>query len=159
MHLGREQDEEVIKLKTIWVFCILIKFWIWTWYGLELKITESVCYYLSVCSGIPKVWNDNSNRPCWSPPACINHDEELHEVFVDRRACWLNQEHITSSHALLQLNINFSIGKALDEDLAKVHTQVSSNFLWINKYRDRHQYSVAHSQSPISTLTSIANQT
>ena len=93
--------KKVINFKTIWVFCILGKFWIWTWYRLELKITESVRYYLSVCSGIPKVWNDNSNRPCWSPPACINHDEEFHEVFVDRRACWLDQEHITSSHALL----------------------------------------------------------
>jgi hypothetical protein len=95
--------------------------------------------YLSVSSGIPKVWNDNCNRPSGCPSACINHDEELHEVFIGRRAGGLDQEDVTAPHTLLQLHINFSIGKPFDLDLAKIHAQVGSNFLEVNT-EDGHKH-------------------
>jgi hypothetical protein len=61
---------------------------------------------------------------------CINHDEELHEVFIDRIAGGLHQEHITTPHSLAVAHS--SIDKVLDEDLAKVYAQIRNSFLKAN---------------------------
>jgi hypothetical protein len=85
------------------------------------------CVFLSALA--PEVGDDCGDVLSGGPPAGVDHDEELHEVLVGRRAGGLHQEHVAASHALLQLHVDLAVGEPLDLDLAELHPQVARHLL------------------------------
>ena len=58
----------------------------------------------------------------------VDHDDQLHQVFVGRRAGGLNDEHVTGTHVLVDLDRHFTVGEAADMSGAQLYAQMASNF-------------------------------
>jgi hypothetical protein len=97
--------------------------------GHQLGCDGLATLHLPVGPGVPEVRDDGGDVLGGGPPAGVDHDEELHEVLVGRRAGGLHQEHVAASHALLQLHVDLAVGEPLDLDPAELHPQVARHLL------------------------------
>uniref|UniRef100_A0A0A9GRQ3 Uncharacterized protein n=1 Tax=Arundo donax TaxID=35708 RepID=A0A0A9GRQ3_ARUDO len=103
--------------------------------GLRDEVGHQLCgdglaaLHLPVGPGVAEVGDHGGDVLGGGPPAGVDHDEELHEILVGRRARRLHQEHVAAAHALLQLHVDLAIREPLDLDLAQLHPQVASHLL------------------------------
>ena len=75
---------------------------------------------LPISSRIAKIGDDSCDGSRGRPLASIDHDEQLHEVVIDRWAGGLDQEDIATSDGFTNLDIYLAIGKALRLDLSQL---------------------------------------
>ena len=66
--------------------------------GCELGSNGLPALCLAVSPGIPKIGHDSCDGASGGPLAGINHDEQLHEGVINRRAGGLDQENITATY-------------------------------------------------------------
>ena len=56
----------------------------------------------------------------------VDHDAQLHQVLVGRRAGRLHDEDVARAHVLLDLDVDFAVGEAADLGLAEFDAEVAS---------------------------------
>ena len=66
---------------------------------------------LPVLAGITEVRNNCVDVMSTCPLHCVCHDEQLHNVFVHWCACRLNDEHVSSSNAIVQGHSQLPVSK------------------------------------------------
>ena len=54
----------------------------------------------------------------------VDHDQQLHQVVVDRRAGRLDEEHVAAADVFVDLAGDLAVGKVADRDLAQRQAQV-----------------------------------
>ena len=59
----------------------------------------------------------------------VDHDQQFHEMIVDRRTGGLDQKDIAAANGLLYLNIDLPICKSLGLDRPQIHSQIMRHLL------------------------------
>lgn len=84
----------------------------------ECRETKALAYFvLFVLSGVGEARDDGGDTWRWSDLACIDHDQQLHEIIVNFSTATLYDVHILASNALTYFHtakddmINISIIK------------------------------------------------
>jgi hypothetical protein len=65
--------------------------------------------------------------PRGGPLAGIHHHQQLHQVIVHRSAGGLDQEHVAAADRFLDLDIELTVGEALDHARAIRHAEIRPN--------------------------------
>ena len=66
---------------------------------------------LLITARIAVVWNHRSDTFCGGSPACIEHDQELHEMRIDWRAGRLDDKDVAPAHIFKDLKVELAVGK------------------------------------------------
>ena len=82
---------------------------------------------LAVLTGIAEVGDHRGNAAGGSPLHGIDHDEQLHQVVVDRTAGGLYQEHIGTTDRFIDGGKHLAIGKMADLRVAQLDTNQLTN--------------------------------
>src|SRR5262249_30415252 len=68
--------------------------------------------------------------PCRAGPLeAVQHDEQFHQVLIDRRTRWLNQEDIATEHVLLDAYRDFAVWEIGQGHLAERVSEHVGNVL------------------------------
>src|ERR1700712_2117582 len=67
----------------------------------------------AVLTSVAVVGDDHRDSAGGSALERVHHDEELHDVLVDRVACGLDEEHIHTTHVFKELKVDLTVGEAL----------------------------------------------
>ena len=79
---------------------------------------------LLVLAGVAHPRHDRGDPVGGGQPGRLGHDQELHEVLVDRPAGGLDDEHVGPADALPVLDVDLAVGEGLDVDAAQLDAQL-----------------------------------
>ena len=85
------------------------------------------CFAIS--AGVAVVRDHSGDLPCRGSAAGIHHDQQLHQVVIDRSAGGLHQEHIAAADGFLDLDIELAISKSLADPGTDGNAEITSDFL------------------------------
>ena len=63
-------------------------------------------------------------RSALARSAAVDHDQQLHEVVVHRRAGRLNEKHVAAADVFVDLAGDFAVGEFAERDVAQRHAEV-----------------------------------
>ena len=63
-------------------------------------------------------------RSALARSAAVDHDQQLHDVLVHRRAGRLNEKHVAAADVFVDLAGDFAVGKLAERDVAQRHAEV-----------------------------------
>ncbi len=86
-------------------------------------------FVLAVLPGIAVVWYHRRNPLGAGPHAAIDHDQQFHQVVVDRRAGRLDDENVAAADVLVDLAGDLAVGKVADLGLSHGDAQIVTDFL------------------------------
>src|SRR5262249_13052455 len=87
--------------------------------GNQLGGDRHTAHVLAVLTGVAVIGKDHSGPGCAGPLEAVQHDQQLHEVLIDRRAGRLNQEDIAAAHILLDAYGDLTIREIGQRHLAE----------------------------------------
>jgi hypothetical protein len=70
-------------------------------------------------AGVTKKWNHRGDARGAGPACCINHDEQLHQILIRRRAGRLNNKDIATADVLIDLYEGLAIGEGSNSCIPK----------------------------------------
>ena len=83
----------------------------------------------AVLAGVAEV-GDHGREPVGTGPLeAVDHDEQLHQVFVHRRAGGLHDEHVAAADVLVDLAGDLAVWKPPHRDLAHRQIEVAADVL------------------------------
>ena len=80
--------------------------------------------HLAVLARVAVVGEHGRDAARRRAPHRVDHDQELHQRVVHRRARRLNQEHVGAAHVLVDLHVDLAVREARDFRVGHGHTQV-----------------------------------
>ena len=83
----------------------------------------------AVLAGIAEVGDHRGDAACRGAADGIDHDDELHEVVVGRRAGRLDDEHVVAAHVLVDLHVDLAVAEGVDGGVAKPGVEPGGDFL------------------------------
>ena len=78
----------------------------------------------AVLAGVAEIRDHGGHPACRRALERVDHDAELHQVLVGRRARRLDDEDVARAHVLLDLDVDLAVGEAPDLGLAETDRQV-----------------------------------
>src|SRR5262245_38050465 len=97
--------------------------------GDELGGDWDAAFVLAVLAGVAEVGNDFGDARGAGPLAAVDHDQQLDEVVVDRRAGRLHEEDVAAADVFFDFAEVFAIGEFSERDLAQRQVQEVANRL------------------------------
>jgi hypothetical protein len=73
---------------------------------------------------VAEVRHDGRNPLGARPRATVDHDQQFHQVLVDRRAGGLHDEDVAAAHILVDLALDLPVGEAFDTRAAQREAEV-----------------------------------
>src|SRR5438876_10292066 len=95
----------------------------------EFRRNRHAWLVLTVLTRVSKKRNNRRDPIRTGAPRGVHHDEQLHQVFVSRRAGRLNDENIMAANVFLDLDVRLAIGKRTDCCLTEWYPDVFANAL------------------------------
>ncbi len=74
---------------------------------------------LAVLAGVAVVGQHGGDAGGAGPLEAVQHDQQFHQVLVDRRAGRLDDEDVAAAHVLLDADRDFAVGEVVEGDLAE----------------------------------------
>src|SRR5207248_8370396 len=84
---------------------------------------------LAVLAGVAVVGQHGRDARGTGPPEAVEHDQQLHQVLVDRRAGGLHDVDVPAAHVLLDADRDFAGGEVVQVDLAERVAQALGDLL------------------------------
>ena len=78
---------------------------------------------------VAEVRHDRRDPGSGGAPAGVHHHQQLHDVFVARRARGLHDEHIAAAHVFHQLDRDLTVAEAPDRRPAQRHRQMTRDLV------------------------------
>ena len=97
--------------------------------GHQLGRDRHAAFVLAVLPGVAEIGNDGRDPIGAGPLEALDHDQQFHEVFVDRRAGGLDDEHVAAADVLVDLAGDFAVGEIAHHRPAQRQAQVLANSL------------------------------
>ena len=97
--------------------------------GHQLGGDRHAAVVLAVLPGVAEVRHHRGDALGAGPLEAVDHDQQLHQVLVDRRAGRLHEEDVAAADVLVDLAGDFAVGEVADRDLARRQTQVVADAL------------------------------
>ena len=82
-----------------------------------------------VLTGIAKVRHDGGDPPGRGPAESVHHNEQLHQIVVNRVAGGLHHKHVTSADCLIDGYGDFAVSELFDLATAQGQAQLVANSL------------------------------
>ncbi len=82
---------------------------------------------LSVLTCIAEIRDNGGNTACGRTLACINHNEQFHQIVIDRVAGRLDEEYIRTANRLRDGNRNLAVCEVTDGTLCQRQSQCRCN--------------------------------
>ena len=89
--------------------------------GNELRGDGVAGLGLAVLTGIAEIGDDRGDAAGGGAAACIDQDQQLHEVVVDRLAGGLDQKHVAAANGFIHGDGDFAVREALDLHFTELH--------------------------------------
>ncbi len=90
---------------------------------------RSAPHVLSILAGVAVIGQDRSEPGGAGSLEAVQHDEQLHQVLVDRRTGRLHNEHVSAADILLDPHRDFAVGKVIENDSPQGVPQAIGNSL------------------------------
>jgi hypothetical protein len=107
----------------------------------------------AILAGVAKIGDGGGDAAGRSALERIDHDQQLHQVLVGRRAGRLQDEHVHAAHMLLDFDADFAVGETADVGTTKRDVEtlddVGSQFR-IGVAGKYHQAVVGHVRFPVA---------
>ena len=84
---------------------------------------------LAVLPGVAEIWNHGNDRAGGGALERIDHDQQFHQVVIDRRAGGLHDEAIHTPDVLLDLDVDLAIGEAGHVGIAERRLDIAADRL------------------------------
>jgi hypothetical protein len=97
--------------------------------GDEARADRRARRHLPVLPGVPVVGQHRRDRPRRSPPQRVNHDQELDQVVVHRRARGLDHVAVDATDILFDLAEHLAVAESRQAGRAEPCAQAVSDFL------------------------------
>src|SRR5436309_1328748 len=97
--------------------------------GDQLGGDRHPAHVLAVLAGVAIIGQDCGEPGSAGSLEAVQHDEQLHQVLVDRRAGRLHYEHVPAADILLDPHRDFTVGKVIENDSAQGVSQAIGNSL------------------------------
>ena len=98
--------------------------------GHQLGRDRHAAFVLAVLPGVAEIGNDGRDPIGARPLEALDHDQEFHQVLVDRRASGLEDEHVAAADVLVDLAGNLAVGKIAHHRSAQRQSQVFADSSW-----------------------------
>ena len=82
---------------------------------------------LAVLTGVAKIGDNRSDTTGAGTAASIDHNQQFHQMVVNRLAGGLDQKNVGATNGFFQRNGSFTVGKGLDGAFAQVNAQLLAN--------------------------------
>ena len=92
--------------------------------GHQLGRDRHAALVLAVLPGVAEVRHDGRDPIGARPLEALDHDQQFHEVFVDRRASGLEDEDVAAADVLVDLAGDFAVGKISHHGAAERQAQI-----------------------------------
>ena len=79
--------------------------------GHQLGRDRHAAFVLAVLPGVAEIGNHGRDPIGAGPLEALDHDQQFHQVLVDRRAGRLDDEHVAAANVLVDLAGDFAVGK------------------------------------------------
>ena len=89
----------------------------------ELRGDRVARLALAVLACVAEIRDDRGDTACRCTLARVDHDEQLHQVVVDRAAGGLNEEYVRTANGLRDRNRDLAVSEGRDGCLAERQTQ------------------------------------
>ena len=93
----------------------------------QLRGDRHAAGIFAVLTRVAEVRDDRGNAKRARPLEAVDHHQQFHDVFIDRRARGLDQENIAAADILVDLARDLSVRKIVERDLAERQTEVRAN--------------------------------
>ena len=97
--------------------------------GHQLRRDRNTRLILAILAGITVEGNDGCDLGCRRAARRVNHDQQLHQVFVGRVTRRLDDVHVAAADVLDDLDVDLAVRKTADGDLAQRLVQVLRDLL------------------------------
>ncbi len=97
--------------------------------GHQLRRNRSSRLILAILPRVPVIRNHRRDAPRRSAFQRVDHQQQLHQVFVHRPARRLHHKHVAAPHVLLNLDVHLAVGETLQHGLATWHAEEVTNFI------------------------------
>ena len=97
--------------------------------GNEFGGDRNTSFVFAVLAGIAEIGDHGGDPAGTGALEALDHDQELHEVVIDRAAGRLDEEYIASADVFFDAAETFTVGETLHRDLPRGNAQVVADFL------------------------------
>ena len=105
---------------------------------------------LPILPPIPVIGNDRRDTVCRRPLEGVNHQQQLHQMLVDRIARRLKKKDILAAHILIDLDAALAIAEGRDERIPLLDLQIVADFLRQSGIRQPgEQLQLVHLEPPV----------
>src|SRR4029077_7959000 len=77
---------------------------------------RNTTHVFAILTGVAVVRHDGGDPRGTRSFASVDHDQQFHQVLVDRRTGGLNQEHVASTYVGIEADGDFSVGEVIEID-------------------------------------------
>jgi len=84
---------------------------------------------LAVLTGVAEVGDDGGDAACGGAAACVDHDQQLHQVVVDGLAGGLHQEYVAAADGLVDRDGDLAVSEGRYRAVAEREPQLAADAL------------------------------
>ncbi len=95
--------------------------------GHQLRGDRHPAGVFAILPGIAEIRQHRRNAVSAGPQEAVDHDQQLHQIFVHRRASRLHDKHIAAADVFIDFAGNFAVGKIADRDFPQRQAQIFAN--------------------------------